>query len=97
MSNASKHEFLKAKALNFRTLLQSYSPEPEVVSMLSGFNEIMLLPTIQTVLIPLKNANKLEITADQVMSKLRVPDNEKTEVRTKILRYFALFIEVAST
>jgi len=97
MSVTSKHEFLKQKAQNFRTLLNSYNPDPEVQSMLSGFNEMMLLPTISTVLIPLKKSGKLEVTADQVMTKLKVPEGEKATVRSKILRYFELFIEVSST
>ena len=96
MSNVSKLDFLKSKAQNFRALLNSYNPEPEIQNMLTGFNELMLVPTINTVLIPLKNAGKLEQTADQVMSKLKIPEAERATVRTKLIRYFELFIEVAT-
>ena len=97
MSSISKHEFLKQKAQNFRTLLLSYEPDAEVQNMLSGFNEMMLMPTIHTVLLPLKASGKLEATVAQVMTKLKVPDAEKATVQSKILRYFELFIEVSST
>ena len=83
MSTTTKHEFLKQKAQNVRTLLNSYSPDPEVQTMLSGFNEMLLIPTITTVLIPLKKSGKLEATADQVMTKLKVPEDEKASVQTK--------------
>lgn len=96
MSEITKLEFLKSKAANFRTLLNSYSPDSDAVKLMSGFNELLLVPTIQNYLVPLKKSGKLDEISRQVMDHLTVPESDKEAVRSKIVRYFQCFCETVS-
>ena len=93
MSDVTKLEFLKSKAQNFRTMLNSYSPDADVQKLMSGFNEALLLPTITNYLLPLKQSGKLNEISGQVMGHLSVPEAESDAVRAKIIRYFECFCE----
>ena len=91
----SKVEFLKEKALNFKTWLSAYSPDTEAQAWMSSFNENMLLPTVLGILCPIAAAGKLDETADQALTHFKIPEAERPEVKAKLVRYFQMFVEVA--
>ena len=94
----SKNAFLTEKAINFRTWIQSYSPDAEAQLLMSSFSEHLLLPTILLHLVPLSKSGQLDTTADQVLNILtNVPEDEKDQVKQKMIRYFQMFIEVATS
>ena len=100
MSNTliSKNAFLTEKANNFRTWIQSFSPDAEAQLLMSSFSEHLLLPTILLHLVPLSKSGQLETTADQVLNKLtNVPEDEKVQVKEKLIRYFQMSVEVATS
>jgi hypothetical protein len=65
--------------------------------MITGFNENMLVLTIQVSLIPLQKAGKLAETAAQILDKLTaVPEDQKQALKDKLRRYLECFCELAS-
>ena len=91
-----KTEFLKGKAANFRTYIESLQPDDEVRAWLSAFHESMLVPTIHAVLVPMAADGRVKAAVSDLVSKLRVPEGQHDEVRAKIERYLAMFVEVAT-
>lgn len=93
----NKSVFLLSKAKNFKAFILQYNPDADIQQWLSSFNETMLIPSIMTMLVPLSKLNKLSETADQVLAKMEVPDNQKSEVRDKMIKYFNMFCEIVMT
>jgi hypothetical protein len=97
MATKTVLQLLQEKAHNFRTLLESHSPDADVRKMITGFNENMLVLTIQVSLIPLQKAGKLPETAAQILDKLTaVPEDQKQALKDKLRRYLECFCELAS-
>ena len=93
----SKHAFLSAKADNFRKYIESFSPDAQAQALMNTFNPVMLLPTIMTHLAPAAKAGALPVLADQLMQHLTgVPESDRAAVRDKLIRYFQMFVEVAT-
>lgn len=92
----SKIEFLKNKAINFRAYLESFSPDDDVKAWLTSFNETMLVPTILAVLVPMQKSGKTPDSVNELISKMKVPEDKLDEVRSKLERYITMFVEVAT-
>ena len=93
----SKVQFIIEKAKNFKAYLESYSPEDSVKVFIDGFDENMVLPTILTAVVPVVKAGKAGSAVLDLMKKLNVPDAEKDEVKTKLVRYMEMFAKVATS
>ena len=91
----SKTEFLKSKALNFRTWMEGFKPDTEADKWMSSFNESLLIPTIIGILVPINKSGKLDETVTIAMSHFTIPEDQKAEVKSRMLKYFHCFIEVA--
>ena len=92
----SKQAFLSGKADNLREYIKSYSPDAEAQALMSTFNPVLILPTILTHLAPAAKAGALPGLVLQLMQHLTVPESESAAVRDKLLRYFQMFVEVAT-
>ena len=92
----SKQAFLSGKADNLLEYIKSYSPDAEAQALMSTFNPVLILPTILTHLAPAAKAGALPGLVLQLMQHLTVPESESAAVRDKLLRYFQMFVEVAT-
>ena len=93
----SKIDFLKAKANNFKVYIVSLQPDPEVILWLSTFSETMLVPTIVTMLLPIKKEGKIGETVATILPKLgAVTEENEGEVSDKIIRYLHMFCEMVA-
>ena len=90
----TKHEFLVAKAHNFRKYVAQFKPKPEIQAYIDKFDEAMLVPTLVTLVLPVVKSGTTGDAVDDFMKKLEVPDSQKAEVKTKIVRYLEMFAQV---
>lgn len=60
------------------------------------FNEENLLVSITNLLIPIKLSGASDFVVGELMSRLNIPAQETEEVKQKIARYFAMFVDVVS-
>jgi len=99
MSDATqtKQQFLVAKAHNFREYVLQYKPTPALQTMLYGFNEAMLIPTIATLVVPVVKSGTAKGAVADFMAKLEVPPEQKDVVAAKLERYLIMFSEVLLT
>ena len=92
----TKQQFLLRKAMNFRQYLEAHKPDEELKEWISKFDELLLMPTILTMLVPVVKLGKTDDLVTMCMNKLTVEDSEKARVSEKIKRYFVMFVEVAT-
>jgi len=91
---STKQDFLVGKAHNFKEYVLKYKPQSAMLSLLEGFNESMLIPTIAAVVVPIVKAGKQEAAVRDFMAKLDVPEQETAAVAEKLVRYLNMFSEV---
>lgn len=92
-----KETFLIQKGKNFREYILKYSPNQEVLEYMEKFNEENLLVSITNLLIPVKLSGASDFVVGELMSRLNIPAQETEEVKQKITRYFAMFVDVVSS
>ena len=94
----TKYEFIKEKALNFKAFLLKHDPNDEVKEFINKFDEIKLYPTIMTFLVPARALGTSEMMVDELLGKLQnLPDGEREAVKSKIIRYFDMFVELVTS
>ena len=93
----TKQEFLTEKAHNFRVFLMTLNPDEEVAVYISEFKDTLLIPTIQTAVIPLVNKNAERGAAEALVKKLEVPSEDKEKVTDKIVSYMRMFADIVKT
>lgn len=97
MSGKTKQAVLLEKAQNFRTYINDMKPSDVAQSLMSGFNEALLIPSIVTHILPAHRAGTLGQQADLILANLEaIPPGKETEVRTKVLRYLECFAVLGS-
>lgn len=94
---ASKEDFLKQKAHNFREYLLKQNPSEDVKKFVETFDESKINYTILTTLVPIKQMGTADLMVDDLMEKLNISEQSKPEVKAKILRYFDMFVDVFLT
>ena len=82
--------------MNFRQYLEAHKPDEELQQWIYKFDELLLMPTIVSMLTPVVKLGKTDELVTMCMNKLTVKDSEKAQVSEKIKRYFNMFVEVAS-
>ena len=92
----TKQQFLLRKAMNFREYLNSHKPDEEMKQWIAKFDELLLMPTIVSMLVPVVKLGKTDELVVMVMNKLSIEESEKAQVSDKIKRYFLMFVEVAT-
>jgi hypothetical protein len=90
----TKKEFLVAKAHNFRKYVAQYKPKPEIQAYIDKFDEAMLVPTLVTLVLPVVKSGTTGEAVDDFMKKLDVPEDQKADVKQKIVRYLEMFAQV---
>jgi hypothetical protein len=90
----SKQEFLSEKAKNFRTWLLSFECDEEVKVYVNAFDETLLIPTIQTVLVPLVRKGGIPSAAKDLAKKVNVPAEGEEAFCKKFQAYCEMFVEV---
>lgn len=90
----SKIDFLQAKALNFLKYIKGLSPDAEVQQYIDGFHPEVLIQTISTVVVPIVAMSQIDSSVTELMSHLKVPDDQKTEVKKKLSAYLQMFNDV---
>lgn len=96
--SATKHEFLVAKARNFRDYIQQYKPSAEVAKYIANFREDSLMTTLYTVVVPIVKGGATASAVKDLVTQLHgVPESERAEVEAKMTRYLEMFSTVALT
>jgi hypothetical protein len=90
----SKQAFLTEKAKNFRTWLLTFECDDEVKLYVNAFDETLLIPTIQTVLVPLVRKNGISSAAKDLAKKVKVPAEGEEAFCKKFKAYCEMFVEV---
>lgn len=90
----TKQEFLVSKAHNFRKYVAQFKPKPEIQAYIDKFDEAMLIPTLVTLVLPVVKSGTTGDAVNDFMKKLDVPDDQKAEVKQKIVRYLEMFAQV---
>ena len=90
----SKQAFLSEKAKNFRTWLLTFECDDEVKLYVNAFDETLLIPTIQTVLVPLVRKGGIPSAAKDLAKKLNVPAEGEEAFCKKFQAYCEMFVEV---
>ena len=90
----TKQEFLVSKAHNFRKYVAQFKPKPEIQAYIDKFDEAMLIPTLVTLVLPVVKSGTTGDAVNDFMKKLDVPDDQKAEVKQKIVRYLEMFAHV---
>lgn len=90
----NKQELLIDKARNLQSYIKQFNPNANLLPYISTFNEMMLIPTITTVVLPLVKTNTLGSAIDDLMKNITVPDERKAEVKAKLVRYLQFFNDV---
>jgi len=87
----TREQFLIEKAKNFQTFINQYEPDDEVKAFMAKFDESNVLAMATTILTPLKALGTIDLVIDDLMLKIKVPEDEKEAVKKRIGRYFELF------
>ena len=90
----TKQEFLVSKAHNFRKYVAQFKPKPEIQAYIDKFDEAMLIPTLVALVLPVVKSGTTGDAVDDFMKKLEVPEDQKADVKQKIVRYLEMFAQV---
>lgn len=90
------HQFLVEKAKNFRAWLLTYDCDDEVKNYVNMFDEALLVPTIQIVLVPLVNKGGIPSASKDLAKKINVPEKDLEAFYDKFKRYAEMFVSIIS-
>lgn len=93
MEPTSVADFIKAKAANFLTFLESNHPDDNLRGYMLRYQGNSIVPTIIALLLPMAAAGQLPDVADGIAKQL-TPD-DPAAAREKIGRYLDCFVEAA--
>jgi hypothetical protein len=90
----TKQEFLIEKAKNFRTWLLTYECDDDVKNYVNMFDETLLVPTIQMILVPLVKKGGIPSASKDLAKKVKVPEKDLEAFCDKFRRYCEMFVEL---